>query len=163
MFRVVAKGVGRAVSTSPVTVSKNGFGAPVTSVLAQRSGRYSTAPDEGEVEDPNFFTMIEMFFDKAAALVEDKLVDDMVLPRTSLDDKHKRVRGILKMIKPCNHVLAVTFPIRRDNGEFEIIQAWRAQHSQHRTPCKGGKGYFSLTHMQCNVSLCNGDSGRPAW
>ena len=20
-----------------------------------------------------------------------------------------------------------------------------------------------LTHMQCNVSLCNGDSGRPAW
>ena len=31
-------------------------------------------------------------------------------------------------------------------------------------PYKIGQTYLIfLTHMQCNVSLCNGDSGRPAW
>ena len=142
MFRAAARTVGWSVSR---TIGQDGFisgaaksnaGVPCALVQTQNRKPYSTAADE---EDPNFFEMVEMFFDKAAAHVEDKLVEDMNLPRTSLDDKRKRVRGILKMIKPCNHVLAVTFPIKRDNGEFEIIQGWRAQHSQHRTPCKGGK------------------------
>ena len=42
------------------------------------------------------------------------------------------------MMKPCADVLSIMFPVKRDNGEFEIIQGYRAQHSHHRTPCKGG-------------------------
>lgn len=82
-------------------------------------------------EDVNFYEMVEMFYDRAAGIVEEKMVEEMK-SRETPEIKHKRVKGILKVIKPCNHVLGITFPLKRDNGEYEIIEAWRAQHSQHR-------------------------------
>lgn len=89
-------------------------------------------------DDPNFFKMVEGFFDRGASIVEDKLVEGL-RSRESMEERRHRVRGILRIIKPCNHVLSVTFPIKRDNGEWEVIEGYRAQHSQHRTPCKGGE------------------------
>lgn len=46
--------------------------------------------------------------------------------------------GILEQIKACNSVYRMKFPIRRDDGSIEVIEAYRAQHSHHKTPCKGG-------------------------
>jgi glutamate dehydrogenase (NAD(P)+) len=46
--------------------------------------------------------------------------------------------GILAQIKACNAVYRMRFPIRRDDGGIEVIEAYRVQHSQHKTPCKGG-------------------------
>jgi glutamate dehydrogenase (NAD(P)+) len=46
--------------------------------------------------------------------------------------------GLLKQIKACNAVYQMYFPIRRDNGEIEVIEAYRVQHSHHKSPCKGG-------------------------
>ncbi len=46
--------------------------------------------------------------------------------------------GILEQIKACNSVYSMRFPIKRDNGTIEVIEAYRVQHSQHKTPCKGG-------------------------
>jgi hypothetical protein len=88
-----------------------------------------------------FYRQVELFYDRAAKILEEKLVDDMQKSKLSDDMKRKKVRGILKIIKPCNHVLEIRFPIRRDNGELHMIEAYRAQHSQHRTPCKGGIRY----------------------
>ena len=112
--------------------------AAPTSHLTTRSPSskcYSTEhADSGE---PSFYEMVEQYFDRASELCEDTLVEE-IKGKASPEEKKARVKGILDMIRPCNHVLSVTFPIKRDNGEFEIIEGWRAQHSQHRTPCKGG-------------------------
>lgn len=49
--------------------------------------------------------------------------------------------GLLAQIKACNNVYQVRFPLRRDDGSMEIISGWRAQHSHHRLPVKGGIRY----------------------
>lgn len=46
--------------------------------------------------------------------------------------------GILDTMKPCQDVLSVSFPIKRHTGEYELVRGYRAQHSHHRKPCKGG-------------------------
>lgn len=110
---------------------------PVSASL-MRMRHYSEVAGEKDADDPNFFGMVEGFFDRGANIVEDKLVEDLKNKETPVQKRH-RVRGILKIIKPCNHILSVSFPIKRDDGEWEVIEGYRAQHSQHRTPCKGGK------------------------
>jgi len=50
----------------------------------------------------------------------------------------KEKRNIIEIIKPCKSILSITFPIKKDNGEIELIQGWRAQHSFHKLPTKGG-------------------------
>lgn len=105
---------------------------------SRRGYSQAVSRDEASEDDPNFFRMVEGFFDRGASIVEDQLVSGL-RTRESAEEKRHRVRGILRIIKPCNHVLSVSFPIKRDNGEWEVVEGYRAQHSQHRTPCKGGE------------------------
>lgn len=46
--------------------------------------------------------------------------------------------GLLEQIKAANSVLRLRFPLKRDDGSLEVIEAYRVQHSHHKTPCKGG-------------------------
>jgi len=48
---------------------------------------------------------------------------------------------ILANIKGCKNLLYTSFPIKRDDGTIEVIHAWRAEHSHHKLPCKGGIRY----------------------
>ncbi|XP_047616524.1 glutamate dehydrogenase 1, mitochondrial [Phacochoerus africanus] len=131
----------------PATAPQPGLAPP-----ARR--HYSEAAADRE-DDPNFFKMVEGFFDRGASIVEDKLVEDLKT-RESEEQKRNRVRGILRIIKPCNHVLSLSFPIRRDDGSWEVIEGYRAQHSQHRTPCKGGIRYstdVSVDEVKALASL----------
>ena len=50
-------------------------------------------------------------------------------------------KGLLEQIKVCNSVYHMAFPIEKDDGSIEVIHAWRAEHSQHKLPTKGGIRY----------------------
>ncbi|XP_072051155.1 glutamate dehydrogenase, mitochondrial-like isoform X2 [Amphiura filiformis] len=141
MLRVLAKNVSKEVA--------KGLGAarPATAKFCRSSSSSTGTEGEDHVtlrseveDDPNFFKMVEDYFDRGAALAEDRLVETMK-GRMTPDEKRVKVQGILKLMKPCNHVISINFPIMRDDGTYEMIQAYRAQHSQHRTPCKGGIRY----------------------
>lgn len=67
----------------------------------------------------SFFKSVEKSFEKAAQL-------------TNWD------KGILEQIKACNSVYSIKFPLKRDDGSIEVIEAYRVQHSHHKEPCKGG-------------------------
>jgi glutamate dehydrogenase (NAD(P)+) len=51
---------------------------------------------------------------------------------------------LLSQIKECNSVYRLTFPLKRDDGSIEVIQAWRAEHSHHKLPTKGGIRYSTM-------------------
>ncbi len=70
-------------------------------------------------QEYTFFQNVERSFDKAAKFTKWDL-------------------GILEQIKACNSVYRMRFPIKRDDGKVEVIEAYRVQHSHHKSPCKGG-------------------------
>ncbi|WP_346238489.1 Glu/Leu/Phe/Val family dehydrogenase [Niabella insulamsoli] len=47
-------------------------------------------------------------------------------------------KGLLEQISACNAVYRMRFPVKKEDGSIEVIEAYRVQHSHHKTPCKGG-------------------------
>ena len=45
--------------------------------------------------------------------------------------------GVVAAIQPCDSVLQVRFPVVI-GGKIEVFTGWRAVHSTHRLPAKGG-------------------------
>ena len=57
---------------------------------------------------------------------------------------HLELRSDLhEQIKACNVVVQVQFPVKLDDGEYQVFKGWRAVHSDHRLPVKGGIRYAS--------------------
>jgi len=46
--------------------------------------------------------------------------------------------GILEQVRACNAVYRIKFPVERDDGGIEVVEAYRVEHSHHRLPTKGG-------------------------
>jgi glutamate dehydrogenase (NAD(P)+) len=51
--------------------------------------------------------------------------------------------GILHQIKVCNSMYKFYFPVSI-NGDIQVFEAYRAQHSHHKLPVKGGIRYSEL-------------------
>ena len=67
---------------------------------------YSEAAADRE-DDPNFFKMVEGFFDRGASIVEDKLVEDLKTRETE-EQKQNRVRGATPSIAARQASLCIT-------------------------------------------------------
>ncbi|MDJ0869566.1 MAG: Glu/Leu/Phe/Val dehydrogenase [Myxococcota bacterium] len=48
---------------------------------------------------------------------------------------------VLRNLRSCNAVYRIRFPVRRDDGRVQVVEAYRAEHSHHRLPTKGGIRY----------------------
>ena len=62
-------------------------------------------------------------------------------------------RGLLDQIKECNSVYCFKFPVRHGDS-YEVVYAWRVEHSHHKLPVKGGIR-FSETADEDDVLLEN--------
>ncbi len=64
----------------------------------------------------------------------------------------KYPRGLLDQIKRCNNVFMVAFPVRFGN-RYEYFYGWRAEHSHHRKPLKGGIRFSPLVDQDEIIAL----------
>jgi glutamate dehydrogenase (NAD(P)+) len=70
----------------------------------------------------SFEDSVNLFFDRAAAFTG-------------------HPSGLLEQIRACNVVCSFAFPVRQADGRVQVVRAWRAEHSHHTLPTKGGVRY----------------------
>ncbi len=80
-----------------------------------------------------FYESVQHNFDKAAA-------------HTSIHP------GLLQQIKTCNSVYQVNFPVKIGDS-YQVIEAYRVQHSHHRLPTKGGIRFSHLVDQEEVMAL----------
>lgn len=113
--------------------------------------------------------MVGEFFEIGQNLVQQNLTDTyynevknvdqssmLARRQTSTEARVKKMEGIMASMKQCRNILTVNFPIKLDDGSYEIFTGYRAQHSQHRKPCKGGIRYdldVNLDEVQALATL----------
>ncbi|HJL17158.1 MAG TPA: Glu/Leu/Phe/Val dehydrogenase [Sandaracinaceae bacterium LLY-WYZ-13_1] len=83
---------------------------------------------------PSFFDDVVHSFDRAAAFSE--LGAD-----------------VLEQVKSCNAVYRMRFPVLDDEGEVQVIEAYRVEHSHHRLPTKGGIRYSADVAQEETMAL----------
>ena len=81
-------------------------------------------------------------FDKKPTFLEnvEMMVNDTI-------DCIKIDPNISKILKTCRSVIQLKFPVKI-NGEIKIFHGWRAVHSNHRLPVKGGIRYSTDVNQE---------------
>jgi glutamate dehydrogenase (NAD(P)+) len=85
-------------------------------------------------EDLNLNHIVHAQFDKAATHL--KIPD-----------------GLLQQIKGCNNVYQVSIPVKFGKNKYEMFRAWRAEHSHHKKPLKGGIRFSSFVNQDEVIAL----------
>ncbi len=63
-------------------------------------------------------------------------------------------KGLLEQIRVCNSVYQMKFPVKIGN-QYEVIEAYRVQHSHHRLPTKGGIRFSHLVNQEEVMALAS--------
>ena len=61
--------------------------------------------------------------------------------------------GMLYQVKCCNGVYRMRFPVEQDDGEIAVVEAFRAEHSYHRLPTKGGIRFSPFVTQDETIAL----------
>ncbi len=80
-------------------------------------------------DEPRFLEMVKEYIDNAAPYMDAE-------------------EGDIELMKGCDAVLRVAFPFKRKDGTVQVIQGYRAHHSRHRLPVKGGMRFSSTVDLQ---------------
>jgi glutamate dehydrogenase (NAD(P)+) len=86
-----------------------------------------------EKREDEFFKDVLKYFDRAAKFID--------LPA-----------GILDQIKYCNSVYRMKFPVKIGN-EYQVIEAYRVEHSHHKLPTKGGIRFSTAVNQDEVMAL----------
>jgi len=85
--------------------------------------------------EPSFYEGVLLNFDKAAV--------------------HTNIpAGLLQQIKVCNSVYYMQFPVKIGK-EYQVIEAFRVQHSHHRMPTKGGIRFSQKVNQEEVMALAS--------
>lgn len=93
----------------------------------------ATTRKKAAPEDLNLNNIVSTQFEKAAVLTD-------------------HPKGLLNQIRICNNVYMVQFPVKFGN-RFEMFRGWRAEHSHHKKPLKGGIRYSRLVDQDEVMAL----------
>ncbi|XP_052125681.1 glutamate dehydrogenase, mitochondrial-like [Frankliniella occidentalis] len=92
--------------------------------------------------DPLFTAMVEYNYHYAVGKMVPMFEKSMMGRQRLTDEQRKhRVEGIMRIMGSCSACIEVTFPVKRDDGSFTLITGYRAHHSVHKMPVKGGIRY----------------------
>lgn len=89
----------------------------------------ATGPRLDAFGEPRFLEQVKLFFNSAAS-------------KTGIPEEY------LNLIQSCQTVIRFNIPLRRDDGRLETVTCYRAQHSTHKLPCKGGTRYSDHVDLQ---------------
>ncbi len=78
--------------------------------------------------EPSFRENVDLMFDRAAATLNMPL-------------------GLAEQIRTCNAVYQVKFGVKIRGG-YQVFTGWRAVHSEHRLPVKGGIRYANFANQE---------------
>jgi len=60
---------------------------------------------------------------------------------------------LIHQIRCCNSVYRVRFPVKNDDGTICVVEGFRAQHSYHRLPTKGGIRFSRMVDQDEVITL----------
>lgn len=85
--------------------------------------------------EPSFYESVQINFDRAAEFTN--------IPA-----------GLLQQIKVCNSVYYMQFPVKIGK-DYQVIEAFRVQHSHHRLPTKGGIRFSQKVNQEEVMALAS--------
>jgi len=114
--------ISRIPKLKHLSLFKSGISFKNNLFKSQPKFKFSELDSDEMKKEPSFLEMVRLYFDQAARHID--------IPKYYID-----------VIRDAKAAIRFNFPLVRDDGSIEVITAFRAQHSLHYLPTKGGTRY----------------------